>query len=282
MRPARSLFPAVRSLILLGQFIEKQIAADVIAEVSGPSSERALTAAYIAAGLCLLVILFVVLLSIAVARTVARPLTRLTRSADRIARVAEAELTRSPTTRLEPFRPIRLDPVDVRANDEIGDLARAFDRVQSTAARLVERQVVSRRNVAQMFGHVGRRTQNLVGRQLALIDRLERQETDTDRLQHLYRLDHISSRLRRNASSLVVLSGSAGADDHVAPLPLADVVRLALGEIEDYTRVDVAGAVGHRGRAGGDRRPRAGARRADGERHHVLAATHPGHRDRGG
>ena len=104
-----------------------------------------------------------------------------------------------------------------------------------------------------MFGHVGRRTQNLVGRQLALIDRLERQEADPGRLQHLYRLDHISSRLRRSASSLVVLSGSAGADSHVAPMPLADVVRLALGEIEDYTRVDMQGADRDRLGAGGDR-----------------------------
>jgi hypothetical protein len=103
----------------------------------------------------------------------------------------------------------------------------------------VERQVIGRRNVAQMFGHVGRRTQNLVGRQLALIDNLERREADSDRLRDLYRLDHMSSRLRRNASSLVVLSGGAGANEHMAPLPLSDVVRLALGEIEDYTRVDV-------------------------------------------
>src|ERR1700760_2170593 len=90
-----------------------------------------------------------------------------------------------------------------------------------------------------MFGHVGRRTQNLVGRQLALIDNLERRETDSDRLDELYRLDHMSSRRRRNASSLVVLSGAAGTNEHMAPLPLSDVVRLALGEIEDYVRVDV-------------------------------------------
>jgi hypothetical protein len=90
-----------------------------------------------------------------------------------------------------------------------------------------------------MFGHVGRRTQNLVGRQIALIDQLEREETDPGRLQHLYRLDHVSSRLSRNAGSLVVLSGSTGANEHVNPLPLTDVVRLALGEIEDYVRVDV-------------------------------------------
>ncbi|MGW4154338.1 sensor histidine kinase [Micromonospora chersina] len=238
--PLDALFPSVRSMITLGQFVEKKIVADVIAETRDEQRD-ALAAAWLVGGAAALVLLSVVLLSMAVARTVARPLTRLTRSADRVARVAEAELTRVVDDEAETVPPVRLDPVDVGAErrDEIGDLARAFERVQHTAARLVERQVAGRRNVAQMFGHVGRRTQNLVGRQIALIDRLERQETDPGRLEHLYRLDHISSRLRRNAGSLVVLSGATGTDGHVAPVPLADLVRLALGEIEDYTRVDV-------------------------------------------
>ncbi|PWR11416.1 histidine kinase [Micromonospora sicca] len=236
--PLDALFPSVRSMITLGQFVEKKIVADVIAETATDQRD-ALTAAWLVGGAATLILLLVVLLSMAVARTVARPLTRLTRSADRVARVAEAELVRVVDDESETGQPVRLDPVDVRARDEIGDLARAFERVQDTAARLVERQVAGRRNVAQMFGHVGRRTQNLVGRQIALIDRLERQETDPGRLEHLYRLDHISSRLRRNAGSLVVLSGAAGTDGHVAPVQLADVVRLALGEIEDYPRVDV-------------------------------------------
>ncbi|WBB66148.1 nitrate- and nitrite sensing domain-containing protein [Micromonospora sp. WMMD812] len=236
--PLEMVFPSARSMVTLGQFIEKKIVADVLAEVKG-EQRRALTAAYLVAGVAALILAVVLLLSAAVARTVARPLTRLTRSADRVARVAEAELVRVADDESESAPPVRLDPVDVRARDEIGDLARAFERVQATAARLVERQVVGRRNVAQMFGHVGRRTQNLVGRQITLIDRLEQRETDPGRLEDLYRLDHISSRLRRNAGSLVVLSGSPGADAYVAPVPLADVVRLALGEIEDYTRVDV-------------------------------------------
>ncbi|MFE9194252.1 nitrate- and nitrite sensing domain-containing protein [Micromonospora sp. NPDC007208] len=233
-----ALFPAVRTMIRLGQFVEKKLVADVLAEVTA-EQRRALTAAYLVGAVTALILTLVVLLSVAVARTVARPLTRLTRSADRVARVAEAELVRVTDDEAERPQAVRLEPVDIRAKDEIGDLARAFDRVQNTAAQLVERQVAGRRNVAQMFGHVGRRTQNLVGRQIALIDRLEQQEADPGRLEHLYRLDHISSRLRRNAGSLVVLSGSAGADAHTAPVPLADVVRLALGEIEDYTRVEV-------------------------------------------
>jgi signal transduction histidine kinase len=233
-----TLFPSLQSVNVLGGFVEKRIAADVNSAVA--KNERdALRTAFLVGGASLLLLLLVFALSIFMARAVARPLRRLTFSADRIARAAETELQRVADDDAETARPIRLDPVDVEAKDEIGDLARAFDRVQTTAVRLVERQVAGRRNVAQMFGHVGRRTQNLVGRQLALIDNLERRETDSDRLRELYRLDHMSSRLRRNASSLVVLSGGAGANEHMAPLPLSDVVRLALGEIEDYTRVDV-------------------------------------------
>jgi signal transduction histidine kinase len=235
----RTLFPSLQSVMVLGGFVEKRVAKDVDVTVTDNRSSAIQQALYIGGGALLLLIL-VVTLSVFMARAVARPLRRLTVSADRIARAAEAELERVADDEGEAaVRPIRLDPVDVEAQDEIGDLARAFDRVQTTAARLVERQVLGRRNVAQMFGHVGRRTQNLVGRQLSLIDSLERRETDSDRLRELYRLDHMSSRLRRNASALVVLSGSAGSNEHMAPLALSDVVRLALGEIEDYTRVDV-------------------------------------------
>ena len=233
-----NLFPSLASVVVLGGFVEKRIAADVDLAVAD-SRRTALNTAGLVGGGALILLLIVVGLSLMMARTVARPLRRLTGSADRIARAAEAELERVADDDAETVRAIRLDDVDVAAQDEIGDLARAFDRVQTTAARLVERQVLGRRNVAQMFGHVGRRTQNLVGRQLALIDNLERRETDSERLRELYRLDHMSSRLRRNASSLVVLSGAVGANDHTAPLALSDVVRLALGEIEDYTRVDV-------------------------------------------
>jgi signal transduction histidine kinase len=233
------LYPSLASFIVLGRFVEHKIATDVTAVVTARQTSDERTAAAIA-GLAVAVLLVVVLLSAAVARAVATPLTRLTLSADRVARVAQAELTRVADDESEHVEPVRLDPVDVRASDEIGNLARAFERVQTTAAQLVERQVASRRNVAQMFGHVGRRTQNLVSRQTALIDRLEHQEADPRRLRDLYRLDHIASRLHRNAGSLVVLSGgAAGTDGHGNPLRLADVVRLALGEIEDYPRVTV-------------------------------------------
>ena len=236
--PLAALFPGLQSVVGVNRAVEDKIVADVTKTV-GDRQRNALTIAYVVSGLSLLVLLGAVFLSAAVARAVVRPLTRLTASADRVARVAEAELVRVADDEAEAPAAIHLEAVDVGAKDEVGDLARAFERVQGTATRLVERQVASRRNVAQMFGHVGRRTQNLVARQVALIDRLERDETDPERLQNLYRLDHVSSRLRRNAGSLVVLSGAVGVEDQVSPLPLIDAVRLALGEIEDYTRVDL-------------------------------------------
>jgi signal transduction histidine kinase len=236
---APTLFPTLLSFITLGRFVERKISTEVTAQVTS-EQRQALVLAYATAGLSVAVLLLVVVLSLVVAGAVVRPLIRLTRSAERVAGLAEAELERVADDESEAAMPVQLAPVEVAAQDEIGDLARAFDRVQQTAARLVERQVASRRNVAQMFGHVGRRTQNLVGRQIALIDQLERGEQDPSRLQQLYRLDHVSSRLRRSASSLVVLSGAAGAEPHVAPVQLGDVVRLALGEIEDYTRVDLS------------------------------------------
>lgn len=237
--PMDRLFPSMESFVALDRVAEQRIVADVTAAVTA-RKDSALLGAY-GVGSGVFVILFlVVALVIVVARAVDRPLTRLTTSAARVAGVAEEELVRVADDETESAVQIHLDQLDVHARDEIGDLARAFERVQGTAALLVERQAVSRRNVAEMFWHIGRRTQTLVSRQVALIDELEHDETDPGRLQQLYRLDHLSNRLLRNASSLVVLSGAHGADAHVEPLPLEDAARLALGKIEDYTRVDAA------------------------------------------
>ena len=79
-------------------------------------------------------------------------------------------------------------------------------------------------NLLLGFGNVGRRTQNLVGRQLAMIDSLERNEQDPVLLDRLYRLDHVSTRLRRNANSLVVLSGAVDPEMTGEPMSVADAM----------------------------------------------------------
>lgn len=237
-RPLATLFPSLVSFSVLGGSVEKRLIDDLSASVSRVQ-RQAVTLAYgLGIGAILLLILVLVLVAV-LGRAVAGPLIQLTRSAERVAEAGEEELRRIADDEAEGDAPARLEALDISSNDEIGELARAFDRLQSTATQLVERQVLSRRNVAQMFGHIGRRTQNLVGRQVDLIDQLEKQETDGPRLQQLYRLDHLSNRLRRTADSLVVISGSDRGEDHLSPVRLVDVARLALAEIEEYTRVDM-------------------------------------------
>ncbi len=181
--------------------------------------------------------LLVAALAIAVSRSIADPLKRLTSAATSVADLAGTELVRvTDTEQAEELAP-RLATIDVSSQDEIGKLADAFNRVQTTAAELVERQAVTRRNVGLMFANVAKRTQNLVGRQLALVDELERNEQDVNLLASLYRLDHLSTRLRRNADNLLVVSGNRDEARISGPIELSTALRSALAEIEDYQRV---------------------------------------------
>ncbi|MET8452542.1 ATP-binding protein [Streptomyces sp. NPDC005209] len=175
--------------------------------------------------------------AVLVRRSVIHPVQTLTGAARTVAEVADRELARVADDDAEDDGPPRLRDMPVTARDEIGDLAEAFNRVQTTAAALLERQVLSRRNVAEMFGNVGRRVSNLTTRQLALIDSVERGETDPALLERLYSIDHIAVRLRRNADSLMLLAGIRETALDGGPTALTNVVRAALGQIEGYQRV---------------------------------------------
>lgn len=175
--------------------------------------------------------------SVLVRRSVVRPVQALTGAAQEVADVAGRELARVADDDTGDDSPPRLREMPVTARDEIGELAEVFNRVQTTAIALLERQVLSRRNVAEMFGNVGRRVSNLTTRQLALIDAVERGETDPALLERLYSIDHIAVRLRRNADSLMLLAGIRETVLDSGPTALTNVVRAGLGQIEGFQRV---------------------------------------------
>jgi signal transduction histidine kinase len=137
---------------------------------------------------------------------------------------------------------IQVHPVDVRTTEEIGQVARAFDAVHVEAVRLAADQEQLRRNVNELFVNLSRRSQALVERQLALIDRLENDETDPDQLAQLFRLDHLAARMRRNNDNLMVLAGSDASRGAGRALRVVDVVRAAVSETEQYERVTVRAA----------------------------------------
>ncbi|WP_235029960.1 sensor histidine kinase [Nonomuraea solani] len=138
--------------------------------------------------------------------------------------------------------------------DEIGQVGTAFNTVQRTAISVAAEQAELRRSIRDILLSLARRTQGLVHRQLTVLDVMERRETDPEELKELFRLDHLAIRMRRNAENLIVLSGSSPARTWRRSVPMVDVVRGALAEVEDYTRVTLMpmGDVVLVGRAVGD------------------------------
>jgi signal transduction histidine kinase len=212
---------------------------DQIADRADTASRDARSNAAWLLGSALLGFVLWLAFSVAVRRSVVRPVQALTGAARQVAEVAGRELARVADDDTEDTGTPRLQEMPVTAKDEIGDLADVFNQVQTTAVALLERQVLSRRNVAEMFGNVGRRVSNLTTRQLALIDAVERGETDPALLERLYSIDHIAVRLRRNADSLMLLAGIRETVLDSGPLALTNVVRAALGQIEGFQRVSL-------------------------------------------
>jgi signal transduction histidine kinase len=178
-----------------------------------------------------------------VSRSITRPLRSLTRQAKDMAdrRLPHAVINILETPLGENVTVPHVAPVRVRTRDEVSDVAEALNTVQDTALDLAVEQAVLRRNIADSFVNLGRRNQNLLGRQLDFITELESNETGSDALANLFRLDHLATRMRRNAESLLVLAGIEPPRQWAAPVRLTDVIRAALGEVEDYQRVTVRG-----------------------------------------
>ncbi|WP_374118685.1 sensor histidine kinase, partial [Streptomyces sp. 8L] len=216
--------------------ITRSLIGQIADEASG-ASNAAWWRAVILLGSALVGFVLWLLFSVLARRSVIRPVQALTAAATRVADLAGRELSRVADDDSVDTAPPRLEAVPVPVQDEIGDLAAAFNQVQATATALLERQVLGRRNVAEMFGNVGRRVSNLTVRQLTLIDAIERGETSPDVLERLYRIDHIAVRLQRNAESLLLLAGIRDDAPEAGPTALTDVVRAALGQIEGYQRV---------------------------------------------
>jgi signal transduction histidine kinase len=184
-----------------------------------------------------------VLLAVAVlwlaGRWITRPLRALAEQAaavagKRLPRAVEEILHTAPGAEVQVPE---VEPVRVRGGWEVRAVAGALNQVQESALALAVEQARLRGNVAEAFVNLGRRNQNLLSRQLEFISQLEKDESDPERLEHLFKLDHLATRMRRNAESLLVLAGHEPPRTWSAPVAVVDVVRGALGEVEGYRRV---------------------------------------------
>ncbi|MFD3664962.1 nitrate- and nitrite sensing domain-containing protein [Streptomyces sp. NPDC058659] len=139
------------------------------------------------------------------------------------------------------------EEIDVRAEappgtvsqDEIGQVGEALTTVHRAALSAAVERAELASGISGVFVNLARRSQVLVHRQLNLLDSMERRADDPNELGDLFRLDHLTTRMRRHAESLIILSGAAPGRAWRMPVPLTNVVRAAVSEIEDYARVEL-------------------------------------------
>jgi signal transduction histidine kinase len=178
-----------------------------------------------------------------VARSITVPLRKLTTAAYSLSSErlpALVERLRNPEEESHESLAASLSPIDIDSKDEIGQLAESFNSIQRVTIDVAEEQsVLLRKGIGDIFINLARRNQTLLDRQIEFIDQLEAHEEDPDQLDNLFKLDHLATRMRRNAESLLVLAGAEPPRRRGRPVSLADVVRVAIGEVEDFARIQL-------------------------------------------
>lgn len=192
--------------------------------------------AAIDAGIVLAVLILTLLLALTVAQYLVRPLRQLREAATEVAYRLPDTVQRLRSTAQSDLD-AEVEAVTVRSTDEVGEVATAFNSVHREAVRVAVEQALLRKNVSTIFVNLSRRTQSLVERQLRLIDDLEVNEENNDSLGNLFQLDHLATRMRRNAENLLVLAGAESGRRWNHPVVLLDVLRAATAEVEQYPRV---------------------------------------------
>ncbi|MFG2193809.1 nitrate- and nitrite sensing domain-containing protein [Streptomyces sp. NPDC048639] len=183
-------------------------------------------------------VLVSIVVSVRIGRGLVRDLSRLRKEAHEVSGVRLPSVMR----RLATGEQVDVDTEAPRleyGQDEMGQVGKALNTLQRAALEAAVRQADMRRGVSEVFVNLARRSQVLLHRQLTLLDAMERRTEDTEELADLFRLDHLTTRMRRHAEGLVILSGAAPSRQWRKPIPLMDVVRAAVAEVEDYERVEV-------------------------------------------
>jgi signal transduction histidine kinase len=192
----------------------------------------------LAGGLGLLAVILSIFVSIVIGRGLVRELADLRQSALELANKRLPDVV----NRLAAGQEVDVSaeaPELPASSDEIGQVRQAFAAVQQTAVEAAVGQARLRQGISDIFRNLARRSQSLLHRQLALLDAMERRAREPEELEDLFRIDHLTTRMRRHAESLIILSGDAPARAWRRPVPFVDVLRAAVAEVEDYTRIKV-------------------------------------------
>lgn len=203
-----------------------------------PVERTILIRAGLVAVLGFVAVLVSILVSFRVGRRLVRDLVALRKEAHEAASVRLPSVLR----RLAAGERIDVETETPRleyGRDEIGQVGHALSTLHRAAIEGAVKQADMRRGVSEVFVNLARRSQVLLHRQLNLLDTMERRTEDSEELADLFRLDHLTTRMRRHAEGLVILSGATPSRQWRKPVQFMDVVRAAVAEVEDYERVEV-------------------------------------------
>ncbi|AQS72329.1 nitrate- and nitrite sensing domain-containing protein [Streptomyces pactum] len=213
-------------------------AADRYQDRVDPVATNTIAKVVVAGALGLIALLFSLFLSVRVGRSLIRDLKQLRLEAH------EASGVRLPSVmrRLSAGEQVDVETEVPRLEydkNEMGEVGQALNTLQRAAVEAAVKQAELRAGVSEVFVNLARRSQVLLHKQLTLLDTMERRTEDTEELADLFRLDHLTTRMRRHAEGLVILSGAAPSRQWRKPVQLMDVVRAAVAEVEDYERIEV-------------------------------------------
>jgi signal transduction histidine kinase len=217
--------------------IAKKVTNDATSSVTAAMDKKAASARNMAirdSAVTLGAIAVALVLVLLVAQALVRPLRRLREGA---LRVAHEELPVEVERIRAGHEPDAIEPIPVYTSEEIGQVAHAVDDLHEQALMMAAEQARLQLHVSDMFETLSRRSRTLVDQQLSLIDDLERDEEDPQRLDALFKLDHLASRMRRNGTNLLVLAGAKLQREQAEPVPVAGVINAAASQVESYQRV---------------------------------------------
>ncbi|MFC5824257.1 nitrate- and nitrite sensing domain-containing protein [Nonomuraea insulae] len=229
---------------LAKSFQEAQMrASTTLNERADPVADQVLSRAFLLAGTALALVIVSIAFSLRMGNRLSRELGTLRMAALEVAQ----ERLPHVVAKLRKGDPVELPELSVASTTvEIDDVGKAFSTVQQTAVEAAVGQAQLSEGVGHVFRNLARRSQTLLHRQRIQLEDMQHRATDPDQLDDLFKLDHLTTRMRRHAEGLIILSGATPGRGWSRPVPLLDVARGAAAEVEDYQRVIVEPMSGQR------------------------------------
>ncbi|SEH02550.1 Signal transduction histidine kinase [Nonomuraea solani] len=218
-------------------------ASEILNERADPVADQVLSRAFLLTGTALALVIVSIAFSLRMGDRLSKELAALRLTALEVAQERLPQVV----AKLRKGETVEVPELSVTSTTaEIDDVGQAFSTVQQTAVEAAVGQAQLSEGVGHVFRNLARRSQTLLHRQRIQLADMQHRATDPDHLEDLFKLDHLTTRMRRHAEGLIILSGATPGRGWSKPVPLHDVARGAAAEVEDYQRVVVEPMTGQR------------------------------------